>query len=350
MKRFFYTILSLFTSLILLCNFQSCKEMGSQPPETVSLTATDDGSKIARLYSVFYVSSYTKRSGSTMRYGSSTYYLEMYDGFTGKRLTENPIKLKSRCQVFKLTDKNIWLRSYNNDTKNNELLIINNLDGTVLFNAKTLAAKNKGLSFEPTYEYYNPGVFKGTLLQADDARLYALDESTGLASVIPDSIHLRMINRPFFEISSTQFGESYINFTGVQRKRLVKKIRNLNSFASQKESSIDFINPFLLGKLNVLGNKEVPVFYKDCFFVFSQTKSGNQFEWQINMLDTVNLQSKWTAIIHKPGLQSSDNKLTNILLHNNQLLTLGKDNIHLLNVETGKPVLEKAFTATETIQ
>ena len=318
--------------------------MGKQPPETISLTASADGSKIVRLYSVFYVSSYTKRAGSTMRYGSSTYYLEVYDVATGKLLTPNPIKLKSRCKVFKVTDKNIWLNSYNNDTKINELLIINNADGAVVFDAKILAKKNNGLSFSPNYEYYNPGDSKGIILKADDARMYALDEETGQATAMPDSIHFRMINRQYFEISSTQFSDSYLSFSGDQRKRLVKKMKDAKSAEPKKESATDFINPFILGKLHVQENKEEPVFYKDCFFVFSKTKASNQFEWQVNMMDTTNLQSRWSVIINKSNLQNPDNKLTGILLHNNQLLILSKDNIHLLDTDTGKFLLEKGFT------
>lgn len=317
--------------------------MGAQPPETISLTATADGLKIARLYSIFYVTSYTKRGGSTMRYGSSTYYIEVYDGLTGKLLTAKPIKLGSRSEVLKITNTNIWLKSYNNDTKSNEVLIINNADGTTVLNAASLTEKNNGLSFDPTYEYYNPGDFKGTLLKAEDARIYALDEETGTATAMPDSIHMRMINRPFFEMSSTQFSDSYLSFGGDQRKRLVKKMKDAKAMALTKVSSADFINPFILGKLNIKENKEAPVFYNDCFFVLSKTKTSNQFEWQIDMVDTINLQSKWSTVIHKPNPQDADNKLTDILLQHNQLLLLGKNNMHLLNADTGKPVWQKEF-------
>lgn len=313
--------------LIFAFSLSSCgglfSEMGSQEPENKTIIASEDGAKIVRLYSIFFVTSYKKIGGMTQRHGSSEYFMEVYNGTTGAVINTHPFKLKSNCDIFAVTDKTIWMNVFSTEEKEYQLQVRSINDGILLFDEQSIADKNNGLHFQSYRPYYNTGQYQGIILKADDARIYNIDEATGLATLIPDSVKVKLKRGEFEKISSLQQQDQHIRFKGSQRKKMVVELKGSKDITS----TIDFIDPYILD--------EAPRNY----IVFSKTKANNDFEYQFNLLDTASLQSKWETVLRDiPG-----NDLLDISLNKNGILVLTKYSFGLIDLPTGKWIFEKKF-------
>lgn len=317
--------------LIFACSLSSCgglfSEMGSQDPENKRIIASEDGAKIVRLYSVFFVTSYKKTGGMTQRHGSSEYFIEVYDGATGAVINTSPFKLKSNCDIFAVTDKAIWMNVFSTEEKRFQLQVRNINDGKLLFDEQSIADKNNGLHFQSYRPYYNTGQYQGIILKADDARIYNIDETTGLATLIPDSVKVKLKRGEFEKISSFRQQDQYVRFNGSQRKRMVVELKGSKDITS----TIDFIDPYILD--------ETPRTYQGNYIVLSKTKANNSFEYQFNLLDTATLESKWETVL--TGIPGND--LLDISLNKNGILILTKYSFGLIAPQTGKWIFEKKF-------
>lgn len=328
---------------LLLVILYSCSELGNQPPENVVLMASDDGAVIIRQYSIFNVTSYSKRGNSTRRYGSTTNYLEAFDGTTGEAVSKQAFKLKGNYKLIKVTNKHALLKYYNIKKNNQELLIVNIPQFSKAFDEAALSAINNGLIFNPTYTYYNPTGIPGIILKADDARLYALDEKSGKAILLPDSVDARMINRRFLQLSNIEINNQLLNFTGSRRKKIVATIKGNNTPNAALSSAIDFINPYFVGYYFPQQNKELPLRINNGLLIVSKTKDSNTFEFILTLIDGSSLQTNWSVTLKNEKGESSENDLLDIQLHGSNLLVITKNSMNLLDTKSGQWKWNKHF-------
>lgn len=328
---------------LLLVTLYSCSELGDQPPENVVLMASDDGAIIIRQYSIFHVTSYSKRGNSTSRYGSTTNYLEAFDGTTGEAVSKQAFKLKGNYQLVKVTNTHALLKYYNSQKNKQELLIVNIPQFSKAFDEETLSAINNGLVFNPGYTYYNPTGIPGIILKADDARLYALDEKSGKALQLPDSVDARMINRRFLQLNNIEMDNQRLNFTGSRRKKIVASIKGNNTGNTALSSAIDFINPYFVGYYFPKQNKELPLRINDGFLIVSKTKDSNAFEFLLTLIDSSSLQTTWSVALKNEKPENSENDLLDIQLHGSNLLVITKNSMNLLDTKSGQWKWNKYF-------
>lgn len=329
-------------SLLVTLFLYSCgtSELGDQPPENVTIMASDDGSVIIRQYKIYKITSYIQDGGKTERQGSVTNYLEAYSGTTGQLLSARAFPIKQNCQLLKVTDSHAWLSVYNKETSKSELLGIRIPVFSTSFDEKQLAEKNNGLVFKPNIIYYNPPGYTGVILQADDARIYAVNEDTKLASRIPDTIKTKTKRPGILTMNNLELQNCRFDFTGNQRKKL---IANLNDSKEEVLSESDFINPHIVGTYNTQLMQELPLTIDECLLIISKTKDNNAFEFQLTLIDSVTLKDRWVAILENPKGESSENDLLDIQLHGNDLLVLTKSSMNLQNTETGTWKWNKNF-------
>lgn len=332
----------LLTALLTIILY-SCGELGNQPPENVTLMASADGSVIIRQYSVFYVTSSSQQGGSTQRFGSSTNYLELYNGVTGELISKKPYEIKGNCQLLKITNTHAWLQFYNYEKNKQELLVVNIPNFTKAYNEEELAKINNGLIFKTNYTYYNPPGIAGVLLQADDARLYSVDEASGKATLIPDTIKTRMINRRFLQIGNIRLADRYLSFAGSQRKKLVAKMNDRKSGIADIISETDFISPYIVGYYDPKISEELPLIINGGFLVVSKTKDNNAFEFQFSLVDSTTLKTNWSIPLKNEKGEKNENNLLDIQPHGDNLLVIIKNSMNLLDTKTGQWKWNKSF-------
>lgn len=332
----------LLTALLTIILY-SCGELGDQPPENVTLMASADGSTIIRHYTVFHVTSYSQRGGSTQRFGSSTAYLEAYNGTTGQLVSTKPYAIKGNCQLLKVTNTHAWLQYYNREKNKQELLVVNIPQFAKAYSEEELAKINNGLVFKTNYTYYNPPGITGVLLQADDARLYSVDEASGKATLVPDSVKARMINRRFLQIGNTRLTDRYLTFVGSQRKKLVAKMNDRKSGIADIASETDFISPYIVGYFDPKISEELPLIINSRFLVVSKTKDNNAFEFQFSLVDSTTLKTNWSLPLKNEKGEKNENDLLDIQLHGDNLLVITKNSMNLLDVKSGQWKWNKSF-------
>ncbi len=322
--------------------FSACQHLGEQPPENVAFMLSKDGSGIVRQYRVFHVSSYTQQGGKTERIGYSTNYFECYDGITGELRSPQPFSLRENCQLLQVTNSRVWLQVYNRSKNTRELLALTLPDLSRSFDANSLAQKNNGLTFGAIQTFYNPPGIEGVLFQGDDARIYTINETTGMATVIPDSIQPRGISRRFLQMNAIHLVDQNISFTGNQRKKIITKSR-LEKNKAPILSASDFINPYFAGYYDAPTAKELPFTIGNNLLVVSKTKSGYPFEFQIACVDTANLTTTWSTTIPAPNGENSENNLQDIQPLKQQLLVVTKNTLGSIDTRTGRFTWVKTY-------
>jgi len=298
--------------------------------------ASADGSVIVRQYSVFHVTSSTQRGGSTRRYGYSTNYLELYNGATGQIISKKPYTIKGNCQLLKITNTHAWLQIYNRDKNKQELLVVNIPQFTKAYGEDELAKINNGLIFKTNYTYYNPPGISGVLLQSEDARVYSLNEASGKAILVSDTVKTRMINRRFLQISHIRLAERNIGFNGSLRKHLKATEVDRKKANEDITSSMDFINPYIVGYFNPTTSLELPLTFNNGFLIVSKTKDNNQFEFQFSLVDSSTLKTNWQSVLKNEKGETNENNLLDIQLHENGLLVITKNSMNLLDTKIGQ--------------
>ena len=344
MKKYLH-ICSFIASLIVTLILFSCGigGLGNQPPENVTLMASADGSTIIRQYSVFYVTSSIQRGGSTQRFGSTTNYLELYNGMTGELISAKTYSIKGNCQLLKVTTTHAWLQYYNREKNKQEILVVNIPQFSKAYDEAELVKINNGLIFNTNYTYYNPPSIGGVLLQADDARLYAVDETNGKATIVPDTIKTRMINRRFLQMGNIQLADRWLSFNGSQRKKLIAKMNDRKSGVADISSETDFINPYFVGYYDPIISQELPLTMNNGFLIVSKTKDNNKFEFQFTSIDSSTLKTNWQTILNNDKGETNENDLLDIKLHGNGLLLITKKSMSLLDTKTGQWKWDKNF-------
>lgn len=332
----------LLTALLAII-LSSCGDLGNQPPENVTLMASADGSTILRQYSVFYITSSSQRGGSTQRFGYTTNYLELYNGVTGELISKKSYEIKGNCQLLKVTNTHAWLQYYNREKNKQELLVVNIPNFSKAYNEEELAKINNGLIFKTNYTYYNPPGIAGVLLEADDARLYSVDEASGKATLLPDTIKTRMINRRFLQIGNIRLADRYLSFTGSMRKKLVAKMNDRKSGIADISSETDFISPYIVGFYDSIIPEELPLTINNGFLIVSKTKDNNAFEFQFSLLDSTTLKTNWSLPLKNEKGEKNENDLLDIQLHGDNLLVITKNSMNFSDTKTGRWKLNKSF-------
>lgn len=336
--RIFWQII--FT-LFVLC---SCSEIGEQPPENIQLVATPNGKEVIRLYSVLFVTSYSRTGNSVRRSGSSTLYLEKYDANTGRLLSTKPFKLEGNYKILKITNENIWLSRYNIDTQKQELLVLNLIDFSKTFNSTDLAKINNGLGFQPNHLYNNPLNVSGVVLQGDDARVYAINEKDGKATLLSDSIKPEHFNDLLQKLHNVKMATQRLSFEGATRKRLVANRTDWHAKKEPIATQEDFIDPFIAGVFDESIQEDAPVIVDNALLIVSKTKSTNDFQYQFSIVDTAMLKTKWASVLNTGNLgTSSTDELDDIKISDDRILVLTKNVMGEADAKTGKWIWTKSF-------
>ncbi|MBI3138409.1 MAG: hypothetical protein HYZ15_07480 [Sphingobacteriales bacterium] len=305
--------------------------------------ASPDGKNIVRMYQVFTVKSYSQRGNSVSRYGFSTNYLEKYDGLTGQLISTKPYQCDGNCQIMKVTNGYLWLRTYDTKTSKPHFFVLRLSDFTKMYDDEALAQKNNGIVFEPATMYYNPPNVSGVLIKGDDNRIYSLDEASGKATSMPDSLSLRIMGRPFLQSGAHTFPNAYFSFSTGQRPRLNKQPKDSKLVAGKLSSASDFISPYLAAYYNpALKSEEAIMANKGCIVV-SKTKSSEDFVFQFTQVDTATLQTNWSAALNYGNNKISENDLLDIQLHGEHLLVIEKNAMGFLDINSGKWKWNKVF-------
>ncbi|HOZ95477.1 MAG TPA: hypothetical protein PKY86_06400 [Niabella sp.] len=325
----------------------SCNEIGEQPPENIQLLPTNDGSKIVRQYSVLFVTSYSRTGNSVRRAGSSTQYLELYDAATGKLLSPKSHKLEGNFRLLKITNGKIWMSSYNNKTQKQEIQVLNLSDFSKAFDSESLENLNNGLGFSPNQIYYNPPGMSGIIMQGDDARIYQISEETGKASLLPDTLKPKHFHHFFLEMNHHKSASHRYDFEGRGRSRLVAKPIAWDSKEKIASSQDDFISPILVGQFNEQTIAERPMTIDGSFAIISKTKTTGDFKYQISLLDTTALRTKWKLELPASPGSSSDDELSDIKPVGDNLLLTSKLFMGLVNAKTGNWVWSKHFISED---
>lgn len=303
----------------------SCKQIGKQPPETRLMMVSADNKYIVRLYSILNVRYYEKKGGTTFRSGTNTFYLEKYDAATGKLLAKSG-KIKQNITPIFITGKHIWLDQWDAGMKNRDAAAISIDDFSESISANTLSNVNPAVKFMPYSAYTLTANPQQLVLKGNDERWYAIDDNTGKGTIV-QSNEVKIWKDDFLE-DSWKTADVRYDFKGTGRSRLVKKNKK-----DEWTSNEDFIRPHVFG--NTVTKIFSPVTINSCWFVFSKTTSDKNYKWQINALDTANLQSRWVA--HYPGeadTKSSD--IEKIIIQNSNLLVVTTTAVALLDIKTGK--------------
>lgn len=326
----------------------SCGEIGAQPPETDGVMISSDGSTIVRLYNVLHVTSYSRRGGSVTRSGYAEHFIEVYEGASGRLRTTTPYEIDGNCDLVAVTTDRAWIRVMNEETREFELRSISLADGSVALDAEALARRNNGLVFQPNSHYHNSDGYEGQIVQADDARIYAIDAATGMATPIPDTI--RMVHAghgQWDRINHFGLNGHVFGFEGEHRKRLVCEKERINGIAEKVTSTIDFIEPGMIGKFQGATKDMEPITYQNGPFILSKTKAGNRFAWRIDLMDTRTLDSKWSVELDLTRPDGRDNEIMDLALNEHRLTILAKNFIGALDARTGAWVWQHNFVSTE---
>ena len=222
-------------------------------------------------------------------------------------------------------------------------MVVNIPNFTKAYNEEELAKINNGLIFKTNYTYYNPPGIAGVLLQADDARLYSVDEASGKATLIPDTIKTRMINRRFLQIGNIRLADRYLSFAGSQRKKLVAKMNDRKSGIADIISETDFISPYIVGYYDPKISEELPLIINGGFLVVSKTKDNNAFEFQFSLVDSTTLKTNWSIPLKNEKGEKNENNLLDIQPHGDNLLVIIKNSMNLLDTKTGQWKWNKSF-------
>ncbi len=311
--------------LVLIASICSCSEIGRQAPETQVLILSADGRYIVRDYSVLFVNIYEKKGNSTFRSGFTTHYLEKYDAQTGALISKSPKIKKNVAPVF-VSGKLIWLREFNPDSGEFDLMALSIDDFREVLSAEKIKAVNHGLRFVPHRVFRLKSDKSRIVLKGNDARNYIIDEQTGAGQLVnADEIENAI---PDFSDSNWTTPSARYNFKGNDRRYLVAQTKQ-----GDTRSENDFIQPEVLGS-GEDGNFR-PAVANGSWFVLSRTTTDNSGFLQVTAVDTSSLATRWSAVMDFEPLPA-ERKPDNVAITGSSLLVISKKSMGMLDTKTGK--------------
>ncbi len=333
--KFLATLVAVLLCCITLSTI-SCKELGKQPPVTESIQLSTDGQSLIRTYSILNVTRYERKGGSTFRSGNMTRYFERIDPLTGHTLS-NSGKFKENLTILFVSDKLIWYKKYNQEAKDFDIVAINAQDFTEFLSGKQLLEKNDGLRFNPHRAYRLKNNSAQIVLRGNDERYYTLDETTGKALLVAqDSVNLTM---PEFLDNNWEIESYRYRFAGTGRRYLERRKRN-----EVLRTQEDFISPSVFGKK--VNRDFLPISITTNWLVFSKTTNDNTGVWQINLLDTATLQTRWYTTMDFDKVNKKHDIESITLLKEGVLIICDKA-VGLLDVKEGSWIWSRAYPDSE---
>lgn len=343
MNKFYFSASTILASL--LFTFISCSEVGKQPPENITLASTPDGAKIVRLYSVLFVYSYKKVGNSVHRSGTSTNYIELYDASNGNPINKEPYELNGYYQIMKTTQNHLWLKRYNTDTQKQEIFVLNIPNFSKAFSSDDLEKINNGLGFLPNQTYLNPYNKNTITIQGDDARIYQINETSGKATLLPDSVRPNPFDEPYLKLSAFETVGHRYRFDGANRKKLLAIPKTSNPNKTNISTYEDFIDPFIIAQFQDMANPEVPLILNNGYLLISKTKKNQTYQNQFSLIDTASLKTIWTCTLPNDPTTSLNEELLDLKPSGKNLLALTKSFMGLIDPQSGKWIWTKSFAS-----
>ncbi len=308
----------------------------------------------------------------THRSGTTTHYMDIYDAQTGQKTTAEPIKLEDGSDLYAVTDTRILLETWDSDKKRNTFKIMD-MTGKEMLDEVQIAKLNNGLVFEAYRLYYNLSQQKGVPMLANDARMYLLDDQTGKATILPDSlVPSKDIDENFESINYLYSDSLTYSFEGTNRQKITLKTRKYkdtvityggsfgNRTISQRmrrenqiSSKTDYIRPCLIGETLYHPRgvspspKAEPICIDNGYLMLSKTKSSPDGEWQFCLIDKNTLAEKWVTVLKKPEGFAKSNEIKFIKLIGTDLLVFTEKSFSRLNLKTGKWAWNQWFWSKE---
>lgn len=315
-----------------------CTMLGKQAPEWEEGSFTPDGKYYVYLYNIYDVSYYSQQGGMTHRSGTWDYYLQIIDCATQKPLLNNPIRFKEHPFIGDISNNYIWFNIRGVEKKNG-VAIFDFAQGKLKYSAQDLQKINPHIPFGHGYFYKRPEASEIAIYQADDGREYIINPNTGV---------FQLAKRSYQEIISSFFNSS---------TNLVHSIPGLTSqafsgtrvkFQKGSDATIttadDFLNPKFLSQST---NKQKPttIYYRDYFFILSQTTRDNHSDLILSMVDQNSLQTAWKIYLAEDKEKEISNSAENYRFYQKEdkLWVANQSYFKLIDLKSGQLISQTAL-------
>lgn len=308
----------------------SCSEMGKQPPIWESGMFSTDGKYYAYTYSELFVMQYSKRGGATFRSGISSYYLQVIDCTTGKKMIEQPVKSKEMIRVQKIEGNNILLWTYTIGKSLYSPAIFDMGTQKMKFTSEDLRSINSDVPMNTVYSYFNYSNSQpGFIFEGDNGRKYIIDPNTGKTTIVSGE----------FERSEDQSSTCYqtVNSTkGYSRTNDSRQRITIGSSRNSMMSQDDFLEPkFLVINLISSIDEKPLTFYGNNIFIFSSISKTDKKEMQLSMLDKYSLMTKWNIILPQEVQERNNYNKERFALNGNKMYVANSTNLHIIDLDKG---------------
>lgn len=330
--KYFSRLIALF---IVLSQFSGCGVMGEQAAKWESGMFSPDGKYYVYTYSNMFITQYSKKGGSTTRIGSITYYIQTIDCITGKKLLEKPLESKEQIKISNIIGDYAMFSSYDMDKRFSTPSIFDLKSKKMKFATDDIRKINPSIPLTNVTQFFdNVSGTKEFIVEGDDGRKYAINPTSGKASIAIDEF-TRLKNKFLSFYQEARSVKGYF-LLGDTRKKIGKGKNWKNPEILSDE---DFISPkyLMIDKTNRTAEDKITI-YDNHFFVLSNVSTNGDKEMQVSMIDDNTLKTKWSFILPQGHQEMNNYNKERFYLKDNQLFVANSTYLMNIDLDKGKIV------------
>ena len=330
--------LPLFIVIVLLLPV-SCSQLGKQPPEWENGAFTPDGKHYVYLYSIFNVTQYSQGGGATYRSGTTRYYLQIIDPYTGEKLLKNPISFKDMVRIGDISNDYVWLGTRDREKQKNSIAIVDIASGQLKYSHRDMIRQNPDVPFGYGTFYRQTSGLNEAVYEADDGRKYLVNPTNGIMTVLhgQSGPRIDLLGDEGYQFEYSMDGLQRLNENG---SRIRFAIAGTDTTIT---STDDFLNPqFLAVDKQSTADDAVPTVYHDSFFILSSKLQNNSNEMIFTRVNQHTLATVWATTLQETitGESPVSGNKYRLRLNGQTLFAANQSRLMAINLETG------AVTAT----